>query len=94
MAFMREAEVCAEGEASSGGYSGVGEVSSRGGAEGSCKEELGIWKTEEDENSGKDRTCRERTHRRRSHFVSGRADNSPGSIGATLCNTFSVRHGL
>lgn len=68
MDFMREAEVCAEGEASSGGYSGVGEVSSRGGAEGSCKEELGIWKTEEEENSGNDRTCREKREGEESLF--------------------------
>lgn len=49
----------AEGEASSGGYSGVGEVRRRGGADGSRNEELGIWKTEEEENSGKDSTCGE-----------------------------------
>lgn len=60
MAFMSEAEVCAEGEASSGGYSGVGEVRRRGGAEGSRNEELGIWKTEDDENSGNDSTCGEK----------------------------------
>lgn len=46
----------AEGEASSGGYSGVGEVRRRGGADGSRNEELGIWKTEEEENSGNDNT--------------------------------------
>ncbi len=50
----------AEGEASSGGYSGVGEVSRRGGADGSRNEELGIWKTEEEENSGNESTCREK----------------------------------
>lgn len=50
----------AEGEASSGGYSGVGEVKRRGGADGSRNEELGIWKTEEEENSGNDSTCREK----------------------------------
>jgi hypothetical protein len=56
MALMREAELWAAGEASSGGYSGVGEVSSRGGAEGSRSEELGIWNTDEEENSGNDST--------------------------------------
>lgn len=56
---MREAELWAEGEASSGGYSGVGEVRSSGGAEGSRNEELGIWNTEEEENSGNDRTWKE-----------------------------------
>lgn len=56
MAFIREAEVCAEGEASSGGYSGVGDVKRRGGAEESRNDELGIWKTDEDENSGNDKT--------------------------------------
>lgn len=50
----------AEGEASSGGYSGVGEVRRRGGADGSRNEELGIWKTEEEENSGNDSTYREK----------------------------------
>lgn len=53
----------AEGEASSGGYSGVGEVRRRGGADGSRNEELGIWKTEEEENSGNDSTCREKGER-------------------------------
>lgn len=55
--------MCAEGEASSGGYSGVGEVRRRGGADGSRNEELGIWKTEEEENSGKDSTFGERRKR-------------------------------
>lgn len=59
----------AEGEASSGRYSGVGEVRRRGGADGSRKEELGIWKTEEEENSGKDSTC----GRRRAKFYSPRS---------------------
>lgn len=63
MAFIREAEVWAEGEASSGGYSGVGDVRRRGGAEGSRNEELGIWKTEE-ENSGNDSTCRKEGRKR------------------------------
>lgn len=61
MAFMREAEVWTEGGASSGGYSGVGEVRRRGGAEGSRNEELGIWKTEDEENSGNDSTYGEMT---------------------------------
>lgn len=56
MALMREAELWAEGEASSGGYSGVGGARCRGGAEGSRNEELGIWNTEEDVNSGNDST--------------------------------------
>ena len=60
MALMREAEVWAEGGASSGGYSGVGEVRRSGGADGSRNEELGIWKTEEEENSGNDSTCGEK----------------------------------
>lgn len=47
----------ADGEASSGRYSGVGEVRRRGGADESRNEELGIWKTEEEENSGNDSTC-------------------------------------
>lgn len=55
---MREADVWADGEASSGGYSGVGEVKRRGGADGSRNEELGIWKTDEEENSGNDSTWR------------------------------------
>ena len=54
----------AEGDASSGGYSGVGEVRRRGGAEGSRNEELGIWKTEDEENSGNDSTCREKGKKR------------------------------
>lgn len=61
--MISEAEVWAEGEASSGGYSGVGEVRRRGGADGSRNEELGIWKTEEEENSGNDSTCREKEER-------------------------------
>lgn len=35
----------------------MGEVSRRGGADESRKEELGIWNTDEEENSGKDSTC-------------------------------------
>lgn len=31
---------------------------SSGGAEESCKEELAIWKTEDEENSGNDKTWR------------------------------------
>lgn len=69
MAFIREAEVWADGDASSGGYSGVGEVRRRGGADGSRNEELGIWKTEEEENSGKDITCEKKGERVR-HFSS------------------------
>ena len=83
MALMREAEVWAEGEASSGGYSGVGEVRRRGGADGSRNEELGIWKTEEEENSGNDKTCRERPEnqsRLKGSFVMINRDRgSPGT---------------
>ena len=56
MALMREAELWAEGEASSGGYSGVGGARCSGGAEGSRNDELGIWNTEEEVNSGNDST--------------------------------------
>lgn len=64
IALIRDAEVWAEGEASSGGYSGVGLVRSRGGAEGSRNDELGIWKTEDEENSGNDSTCREKEEKK------------------------------
>lgn len=60
MALMREAEVWAEGAASSGGYSGVAEVSRRGGADGSRREGPDIWNSEELEKSWKERTCRKK----------------------------------
>lgn len=60
MALMREAEVWAEGAASSGGYSGVAEVSMRGGADGSLKEGPDIWNSEELEKSWKERPCGEK----------------------------------
>lgn len=50
----------AEGAASSGGYSGVAEVSRRGGADGSRREGPDIWNTEELEKSWKERTCRKK----------------------------------
>lgn len=51
MALIREAEVWAEGAASSGGYSGVAEVSRRGGADGSLREGPDIWNSDELEKS-------------------------------------------
>lgn len=47
----------AEGAASSGGNSGVAEVSRRGGAEGSRRAGPDIWNSGELEKSWKERTC-------------------------------------
>lgn len=53
----------AEGAASSGGYSGVAEVSRRGGADGSLSEGPDIWNSEELEKSWKERPCGEKQSR-------------------------------
>lgn len=59
----------AEGAASSGGYSGVAEVSRRGGADGSRREGPDIWNSEELEKSWKERTCRKKKSRWLSQLV-------------------------